>query len=71
MANYNIEIEYFNGSIYDTLYPLTLTSQISDSLSASIINRTITNATNAIYAIYLGGYTYSQIISNASGFKTY
>lgn len=36
MASYNIEIQRFNGSSYDTLYPKTLASNVSGSSSLQI-----------------------------------
>lgn len=61
MANYNIEMQYYNGSSYDTLYPQITPDNIDGKLSASQVpnisglNGTITNYQLPIIPVNKGG----------------
>lgn len=54
----NIELNYYNGNQYEVLYPYVNLSNSTGNLSSSRISGNIN-------AYTLGGYTYSQVISNA------
>lgn len=75
----NIEIQYFDGQNYEILYPSTLASLISGTLSDSQIpNLNMSKITSSNLdgsrvnrtvsnSSKVGGYTYNQIINNAGG----
>lgn len=73
----NIELNYYNGSSYNILYPYVNLSNSTGSITASqvpnisaskITSGTLSSARlpSSIDASTLNGYTYSQIISNAN-----
>ena len=64
MANYNIQMEYFNGTNYDTLYPTTNLSNTTGTLPINNGGTGQTTAANALYSLISGCSTTSSLSSS-------